>query len=79
MTTRRFPPTLTGWMLAAAVLLALLLSLLTPLNVALWDALNRSLPTAPDPRVVVVGIDDQTLRDCNFPPSSSAPPICMVE
>ena len=63
VTTRRFPPTLTGWMLAAAVLLALLLSLPTPINQALWDALNRSLPTAPDPRVVVVGIDDETLRD----------------
>ncbi len=60
---QRFPPTLTGWMLAAATLLALLFSLLTPLNQALWDALNRSLPAAPDPRVVVVGIDDETLRD----------------
>ena len=63
MPPQRFPPTLTGWMLAAATGLALLLSLLTPLNQALWDALNRSLPAAPNPRVVVVGIDDETLRD----------------
>lgn len=60
---QRFPPTLTGWMLAAATGLALLLSLLTPLNQALWDALNLALPASPDPRVVVVGIDDETLRD----------------
>lgn len=60
---QRFPPTLTGWMMAAATGLALLLSLLTPLNQALWDALNLALPASPDPRVVVVGIDDETLRD----------------
>ena len=60
---QRFPPTLTGWMLAAATGLALLLSLLTPLNQTLWDALNLALPASPDPRVVVVGIDDKTLRD----------------
>ncbi|WP_407571084.1 CHASE2 domain-containing protein [Deinococcus altitudinis] len=59
----RLLPTLTGWLLAAAVLLALLFSLLTPLNQALWDALNRALPAPPDPRVVVVGIDDATIRD----------------
>ena len=61
--TPRRLPTLTGWLLSAAVLLALLFSLLTPLNQALWDALNRALHGPPDPRVVVVGIDDATLRD----------------
>jgi diguanylate cyclase (GGDEF)-like protein len=60
---RTFPPTLTPWLLTAAVLLALLGSLLTPLNQALWDALNRALPAPPDPRVVVVAIDDATLSD----------------
>ncbi|WP_424951837.1 CHASE2 domain-containing protein [Deinococcus sp.] len=62
-TAGSFPPTLTRWLLAAAVLLALLISLLTPLNQALWDALNRALPAPPDARVVVVGIDDATIRD----------------
>ncbi len=60
---RRFPPTLTPWLLTAAVLLALLFSLIAPLNQALWDALNRALPAPPDPRVVVVGIDDASIRD----------------
>jgi diguanylate cyclase (GGDEF)-like protein len=60
---RRFPPTLTPWLVVGAVLLALTLSFITPLNSALWDALNRGLPAPPDPRVVVVGIDDATLRD----------------
>lgn len=46
-----------------AALLAGGFSLLVPENVRLWDALNRSLPSPPDHRVVVVGIDDASLRD----------------
>jgi len=59
----RYPPTLTRWLLLAALVLAALFSLLMPLNQALWDALNRGLPAPADPRVVVVGIDDATIRD----------------
>ncbi len=44
---RRYPPTFTRWMLVAAVLLAMLCALGSPLNGALWDALNRSLPAPP--------------------------------
>jgi len=62
-TPGRYPPTLTRWLLLAALVLAVLLSLLTPLNQALWDALNRGLPAPPDSRVVVIGIDDATIRD----------------
>ncbi|WP_216318092.1 sensor domain-containing diguanylate cyclase [Deinococcus aestuarii] len=47
----------------AAAVLGLSLALLMPTNERLWDAVNRALPTSPDPRVVVVGIDDASLRD----------------
>ncbi|GAA5438667.1 CHASE2 domain-containing protein [Deinococcus caeni] len=47
----------------AAAVLALLLTLLLPNNTRLWDALNRALPSATDRRVVLVGIDDASLRD----------------
>ncbi|MFC4426322.1 CHASE2 domain-containing protein [Deinococcus navajonensis] len=49
--------------------LSLLLSLSMPQlgNGRLWDALNRTLPTKITPRVVVVGIDDQALRDYGPP------------
>ena len=57
------PAGLNRWLVPAATLIALLISLLTPLNQGLWDALNRGLPAPPDPRVVVVGIDDATIRD----------------
>ena len=63
--TRRRPPAsrLTRWLLPAAAVLGLLLSLPGSLNQSLWDALNRGLPAPPDKRVLVVGIDDATLRD----------------
>ncbi|MDB5044903.1 MAG: diguanylate cyclase [Deinococcus sp.] len=47
----------------AAILLAAALALLVPDNVRLEDALNRALPSPSDQRVVVVGIDDASLRD----------------
>lgn len=47
----------------AAALLAGLLSVALPDNIRLWDALNRSLPSPADSRVVVVGIDEASLRD----------------
>lgn len=50
-------------MVPAAALLALGLGLLLPDNSRLWDSLNRALPAPADPRVVVVGIDDASLRD----------------
>ncbi|GMA16321.1 CHASE2 domain-containing protein [Deinococcus metallilatus] len=53
---------LTRYALPAA-LLAAGLALLMPGNGRLWDTLNRALPSPPDPRVVVVGIDDASLRD----------------
>ena len=34
-----------------------------PDNARWWDVLNRTFAAAPDPRVVVVGIDDVALRD----------------
>ncbi|WP_081995106.1 CHASE2 domain-containing protein [Deinococcus radiopugnans] len=46
-----------------AAVLAAALAWTGPVNALLWDALNRTLPSAPDARVVVVGIDDATLRD----------------
>ncbi|WP_291428225.1 CHASE2 domain-containing protein [Deinococcus sp.] len=46
-----------------AAILALLLTFILPDNVRLWDALNRALPGAPEQRVVLVGIDDASLRD----------------
>ncbi|MDV6375313.1 CHASE2 domain-containing protein [Deinococcus arenicola] len=46
----------------AAVLAAGLVWVL-PANSLLWDALNRALSSPADGRVVVVGIDDATLRD----------------
>ncbi|WP_034383487.1 diguanylate cyclase [Deinococcus sp. YIM 77859] len=54
---------LTRAMLVLAVLLGAALGLLFPNNDRLWDALNQALPSPPDPRVVVVGIDDASLRD----------------
>ncbi|EYB68289.1 diguanylate cyclase [Deinococcus phoenicis] len=50
-------------MVPAAALLAAGLALLLPNDDRLWDSLNRALPSPPDPRVVVVGIDDASLRD----------------
>ena len=46
-----------------AALLAALLALLMPANPRLGDALNRALPSETDRRVVLVGIDDASLRD----------------
>ncbi|GAA0515558.1 sensor domain-containing diguanylate cyclase [Deinococcus depolymerans] len=46
-----------------AAVLALLLTLILPDNPRLWDALNRALPSATDRRIVLVGIDDASLRD----------------
>ncbi|WP_103128894.1 sensor domain-containing diguanylate cyclase [Deinococcus aerius] len=54
---------LTRLMVPAAALLALGLALALPDNDRLWDTLNRALPAPPDPRVVVVGIDDASLQD----------------
>ncbi|WP_161883771.1 CHASE2 domain-containing protein [Deinococcus alpinitundrae] len=55
------------WWPVAALLAALLASLLLlafpQQKLALQDLLNRSLPAPPDARVVVVGIDDVSLRD----------------
>ena len=48
---------------AAAALLTASLSVLAPENPRLWDVLNRNLAAAPDPRVVIVGIDDLSLQD----------------
>ncbi|UWX63016.1 sensor domain-containing diguanylate cyclase [Deinococcus rubellus] len=48
--------------LLAAIIAALLLTAL-PRNPALRDVLNRNLAAPPDARVVVVGIDDVSLRD----------------
>ncbi|MFC4638587.1 CHASE2 domain-containing protein [Deinococcus hohokamensis] len=55
--------------LLVGVPLSLLLSLAAPQlgNSRLWDALNRTLPTPVAPRVLVVGIDDQALRDYGPP------------
>lgn len=49
--------------LPLAALLAAALAWAVPENSLLWDALNRALPSPPDGRVLVVGIDDATLRD----------------
>ncbi|CAM3217864.1 CHASE2 domain-containing protein [Deinococcus saxicola] len=49
--------------LPLAALLAAALAWSMPENGLLWDALNRALPSPPDGRVLVVGIDDATLRD----------------
>lgn len=49
--------------LPLAALLALGLSLALPRNPLLENALNRLLPSPLDPRVVVIGIDETTLRD----------------
>lgn len=46
-----------------AALLSVLLVWAQTENALLWDALNRSFPSPPDGRVLVVGIDDATLRD----------------
>ncbi|GGK98627.1 sensor domain-containing diguanylate cyclase [Deinococcus radiotolerans] len=46
-----------------AASLAALLALAAPQNPRLQDALNRALPAATDRRVVLVGIDDASLRD----------------
>lgn len=46
-----------------AALLAALLTLVMPNNPRLWDALSRALPSPTDRRVIVVGIDDASLRD----------------
>ncbi|GAA5511819.1 hypothetical protein Dcar01_00532 [Deinococcus carri] len=60
---RSSPERLTRYTVPAAALLAVGLALLLPDNGRLWDTLNRALPSPPDPRVVVVGIDDASLRD----------------
>ena len=49
--------------LLAALLASLLLLAFPQQNLALQDLLNRTLPAPPDARVVVVGIDDVSLRD----------------
>lgn len=49
--------------LPVAAALGLLLGNLGSRNLYLWDSLNALLPAPLDPRVVVVGIDDQTLND----------------
>lgn len=46
-----------------AALLAVGVLLVFPENLRLWNVLSRTLSAAPDPRVVVVGIDDASLRD----------------
>lgn len=46
-----------------AALLAVVIALTWQNNPRLWDTLNRSLPSVTDRRVVVVGIDDASLRD----------------
>lgn len=46
-----------------AALLGLAVASLLPSNPYFWDALNVAMPAQPDPRVLVVGIDDQTLGD----------------
>ncbi|GGR95068.1 GGDEF domain-containing protein [Deinococcus sedimenti] len=46
-----------------AAILAALLALAMPDNPRLQDALNRALPAPPEHRVVLVGIDDASLRD----------------
>lgn len=51
----------------AAALLGLGVGLLFPDNGRLWDSLNRALPAPPDGRVVVVGVDDTSLRDYGPP------------
>ncbi|WP_350242784.1 CHASE2 domain-containing protein [Deinococcus sonorensis] len=50
-----------------ALLGSTLLVLALPQNPALWDALNRGLPSRLDPRVLVVGIDDATVRAYGAP------------
>ncbi|PNY81033.1 sensor domain-containing diguanylate cyclase [Deinococcus koreensis] len=61
----RFSPERSLALLTApvAALLAGALTLALPDNTRLWDALNRSLPGPADSRVVVVGIDEASLRD----------------
>ncbi|TSA85682.1 CHASE2 domain-containing protein [Deinococcus detaillensis] len=46
-----------------AALLAVGLLMGFPENVRLWSVLDRTFTRPPDPRVVVVGIDDASLRD----------------
>ncbi|AWN23662.1 diguanylate cyclase [Deinococcus irradiatisoli] len=47
---------------ALAAVLAACVFALVPINPPLRDVLNRNLPAPPDPRVVVVGIDDLSLQ-----------------
>ncbi|WP_309569695.1 CHASE2 domain-containing protein [Deinococcus sp.] len=54
---------LTALTVPAAAVLAALLTVAIPDNGRLWDALNRALPAPADARVVVVGIDNASLRD----------------
>ncbi|UBV42924.1 CHASE2 domain-containing protein [Deinococcus taeanensis] len=54
---------LTRYAAPAAALLGALLALTLPDNPRLWDALSRALMAPTDRRVVVVGIDDASLRD----------------
>jgi diguanylate cyclase (GGDEF)-like protein len=54
---------LARYTIPAAAVLAAALALSVPENVRLQDALNRALPSPADGRVVVVGIDDASLRD----------------
>ncbi|MEF2278682.1 diguanylate cyclase [Deinococcus sp. YIM 134068] len=54
---------LARYTIPVAAVLGLSLALLAPRNDRLWDAVNRALPTPPDARVVVVGIDDASLGD----------------
>lgn len=56
-------PNLRRWTLPLAVVFSVLLPLLLPENGRLENALNRALPSPLDSRLVLIGIDDASLRD----------------
>ena len=60
---RSLEQSLVKYTIPLAVLLSLLLAFNSAINTRLWDALNRSFPSAPDSRIVVVGINDASLKD----------------
>ena len=60
----RYPErSLRRWTLPLAAGLGAALVLAIPVNPRLENTLNQALPSRPDPALVVVGIDDASLRD----------------
>lgn len=64
----RYPErSLRRWTLPLAAGLGAALVLAIPVNPRLENTLNQALPSRPDPALVVVGIDDASLRDYGRP------------